>query len=637
MRGLRRRLIQACELLAPALSSTHPDSATDRLRRALLAALWRRCRTGGPDPIPELGPPPPAAEAAAELLAEDLRRTPAADLLPRIFEQLCGLRCAAGRLRTDAGRKRHGRFYTSRALASFVVALALGDLPRTATVLDPAVGGGAFLVAAARHLVGDGAQQAARRAVVTRLAGVDLDPLACTVAALALQAWVGSDDVYAALRNRLLAGDALQLPEARLRALAPRGFDAVCTNPPYLGEQFHRALFAPLRVRFPEVSGPRMDYWYFFAALALRVVADGGRVAFVTPSYWLRAHGARRLRATLARTGRLHRLVHFGTTPLFPDARGQHNTVWVFAKEPRDAPGQRLDVHPGEAAEALFSTLLEAPREASTPTAIAGRDPATWGGSRADGRRLETLLEPRQGIVPNPDRLSRRQAERLGCRPGQGVFLLTGAELDELGLSPAERTLLVPAYRNSDIRPFAIDYPDLWLLYLTSGDSLEGRPAIARHLARFRPLLAARREVRSGRIPWFSLHWPRERARFERPRLVLSNWGNGPRALALEPGYGFERRDITALLPRGPEVPLEALLALCNAPAYRARLGAAALGYCRQAELRAWPLPPPGRADWERRLTATARLLRASAERAPLAPDDPLWARLDAEVEEAFG
>jgi hypothetical protein len=37
-------------------------------------------------------------------------------------------------------------------------------------------------------------------------------------------------------------------------------------------------------------------------------------------------------------------------------------------------------------------------------------------------------------------------------------------------------------------------------------------PAIGRHLARFRPILEARRETREGRRPWWQLHWPRDEA-----------------------------------------------------------------------------------------------------------------------------
>ncbi len=115
--------------------------------------------------------------------------------------------------RHSARRKEHGTFYTPQALAEYVVRRTLAPLVRdrrpddilTLRVLDPAMGSGAFLVAACRYLadayeralVNDGQYNAgdfdeARHAEIRRLVasrcliGVDVNPTAVQLARLSL-------------------------------------------------------------------------------------------------------------------------------------------------------------------------------------------------------------------------------------------------------------------------------------------------------------------------------------------------------------------------------------------------------------------------------------------------------------------
>jgi hypothetical protein len=58
--------------------------------------------------------------------------------------------------------------------------------------------------------------------------------------------------------------------------------------------------------------------------------------------------------------------------------------------------------------------------------------------------------------------------------------------------------------------------------------AVEGYPVVAAHLVRFRPLLERRREVRSGKIQWWELHWPREERIFTAPRILAAQMGHRP-------------------------------------------------------------------------------------------------------------
>ena len=134
-------------------------------------------------------------------------------------------------------RKATGTFYTPSSITDFIVRRALSPLVRDVPperilalrVLDPAMGSGAFLVAACRYLasvyeealvaggrchpsdIGHEERRAFRRLVAQRcLYGVDLNPMAVQLARLSLWlATLAPDRPLTFLDHRLLVGDSL--------------------------------------------------------------------------------------------------------------------------------------------------------------------------------------------------------------------------------------------------------------------------------------------------------------------------------------------------------------------------------------------------------------------------------------------
>ena len=145
---------------------------------------------------------------------------------------------AAPRLaRTRDARRSTGSFYTPRAVTAFLVRRTLEPLVRDRTsaeilqlrILDPAMGSGAFLVAACRFLASEveerlvtegrwhdgdvdpGERGALRREIAQRcLFGVDLNPMAVQLARLSIWlATLASDKPLTFLDHHLVAGDSL--------------------------------------------------------------------------------------------------------------------------------------------------------------------------------------------------------------------------------------------------------------------------------------------------------------------------------------------------------------------------------------------------------------------------------------------
>ncbi len=196
----------------------------------------------------------------------------------------------------DAGARRtSGVHYTPPSVARRLVSIALADRPGVATVCDPTVGGGAFLLAAAEQLadrVGD------RRAVAECLLwGADVDPGAVAVAEATITLWAGGDVDLAALRDHIVAADVLVGGVDGW----PGGFDAVVGNPPFLG-QLARATArdhvaaARARARFGDAAHGYTDTAGLFLLAALDLAADGGTVCLIQPASLLATRDSATLR-----------------------------------------------------------------------------------------------------------------------------------------------------------------------------------------------------------------------------------------------------------------------------------------------------------------------------------------------------
>ena len=153
------------------------------------------------------------------------------------YDLVTGIQGAPASLVPTGRRKATGSFYTPRSLTEFLVRRALAPLVRDARpegilslrVLDPAMGSGAFLVAACRYLasayeqalVREGALSAAdvteedraqfRRSVAQKcLFGVDVNPMAVQLGRLSLWlATLSADKPLSFLDHHLRAGDSL--------------------------------------------------------------------------------------------------------------------------------------------------------------------------------------------------------------------------------------------------------------------------------------------------------------------------------------------------------------------------------------------------------------------------------------------
>lgn len=177
------------------------------------------------------------AGARARISYSDIDVEQLGAVYERVLEYEPGGSSSAPLVRTCDVRRASGTFYTPRAVTAYLVRQALEPLIRARTadqilqlrVLDPAMGSGAFLVAACRFLAAAAEERmideghwrhadvtAADRAALRRqiaqrcLFGVDLNPMAVQLARLSLWlATLASGKPLTFLDHHLTAGDSL--------------------------------------------------------------------------------------------------------------------------------------------------------------------------------------------------------------------------------------------------------------------------------------------------------------------------------------------------------------------------------------------------------------------------------------------
>ncbi|MXW90685.1 MAG: N-6 DNA methylase [Rhodospirillaceae bacterium] len=195
-------------------------------------------------------------------------------------------------------RSQNGAYYTPPALCEVLLDMAAeaGVDWRTARILDPACGGGAFLSPVARRMarsLRDCEPRIALKNIEQRLLGFELDPFAAWLSQVFLEAALA--DLYHEAGTR--PDSVVRVCDSLEQAVGSEGFDLVVGNPPYgriglspeLREKFRRSLFG------------HANLYGVFTDLALRFARPGGVVAYVTPTSFLAGEYFKALRGLLGR------------------------------------------------------------------------------------------------------------------------------------------------------------------------------------------------------------------------------------------------------------------------------------------------------------------------------------------------
>ena len=425
-------------------------------------------------------------------------------------------------------------------------------------ILDPACGSGSFLLRAYqelldRHLAwyrehqpekhrkevfsgpgGDWRLTTAekRRIVLNSIYGVDIDRQAVEVTKLSLLLKVleGENDetlkqhslfgerALPSLEGNIKCGNSLigpdfygevqlgLLPEDEVRRVnvfdwkvefpsvfRAGGFDAVIGNPPYIRIQRIAHHESDYLFRTYESPTSKMDLSLVFLEKGLQLATASGLVSFICTSQWLSAGYGKNLRGML-RDGRLHRIVDFGSLPVFSTAS---TYPAIFHLSPTAAAALEMK-RIGSIEELTLDAI-----EAAAPRRIALKEltDGPWALGRFDLLASLTLHELPWSALRTFGRA------HIGCKTGMNeAFVLDAEEAKRLRL---ESEVLLPyAYRGEEVSRYGVIRPGAVVIYPYRPDAegnpvllLEGElkrkyPRAYDYLGSFKPRLRERRDSR---------------------------------------------------------------------------------------------------------------------------------------------
>lgn len=331
-----------------------------------------------------------------------------------------------------AGR---GAYYTPPLLAERLLDLlaAEGCDWADVRVLDPACGGGAFLVPVANRILGDYRircldPEERLLALASAIYGIEIDPFAAWMTEVILELLAIDDTrrVGRPLAARIEVQDALESPER----LAD-GFDVVVGNPPYGRVR----LTAGQRAEFSRSLHGHANLYGLFLDAALRWRKPDGLIGFVTPTSFLGGHYFQRLRNLLLEEAPpLVIDILKERTGVFREVQ-QETCLAVFGPSSTARP----TIHHLRAAE----DALRVERAGSFPIGAQGGAPWILPRSRRQARLVEVL-----------DRLPSR-LHTLGYRASTGP-LVWNRHKQDLREVPGDSTY--PLIWAEAVRPNAFDF-----------------------------------------------------------------------------------------------------------------------------------------------------------------------------------
>ena len=381
------------------------------------------------------------------------------------------------------------------------------------------------------------------------------------------------------------------------------GFDIVIGNPPYVGEKGNKELFRPIAAtefgkRF---YYGKMDLFYFFFHKALDLGNNKAEVSFITTNYYPTAYGGKVLREDFKKRTQIRNLINFNEMKIFESALGQHNMITILTKDKSKdvvskncickikgvANNHTLDeiLYTKEASREFFdyfivpqSDIYEGPenyiRIAGCGIGVDNSLDSILAKVAASQHHLKDIAFIKQGIVSGADKYTDAHEKKyhLGFPKGMGIFVLHKSDVEALRLPPKEKSFVKEVYKNSQVSKYHISYSDdLKVFYITKEVKEADAPNIISYLKQFKPILESKRETVEGKLPWYSLHWARDKYIFEADEKIVNSRRAKSNTFALETRKCYEQSDLMITVIKKQfqrEFPTKYVLALLNSKLY---------------------------------------------------------------------
>lgn len=268
-----------------------------------------------------------------------------------------------------------------------------------------------------------------------------------------------------------------------------QGFDVVIGNPPYIqiqkfsGQQCQRNWEAQNYVTYTKTG----DLYCLFYERGYKMLKENGVLTLITSNKWMRATYGKALRTFFLSNGEIRQLIDFSDSPIFSAATTYTNIlVWVKKTNPSISNCLSYDLKSVYEKQTTITDMLDMAEVSDglfneNAFVVISSD---WARINKQVKALGTPLKD-WNIAIN-----------FGVKTGRNeAFIIRSKKREELiAQDPKSAEILKPILRGRDIKRYAIQFSDLWLIDAHNGyinrkgdrilpvNILRNHPSIWRHL-----------------------------------------------------------------------------------------------------------------------------------------------------------
>ena len=318
------------------------------------------------------------------------------------------------------------------------------------------------------------------------------------------------------------------------------GFDMVLANPPYVRQELIKDLKSSLKEAYPDVYSGTADLYCYFYARGLQLLRRGGMLVFISSNKWFRANYGKNLRTHIAAACRVVSITDFGDLPVFENAMAY---AMIFVAQKSLNKGSLLFTRVKTLGPPYPDVREIISREGQVLPESTVTESDWKLTSVGTANRMQTMRD--RGIS-----LQEYVQWNIcyGVKTGlNDAFVIDEATRSRLVAEDKNSTQLIkPLVMGRDIRRWAIEYEERWLIFTRRGVDFRSYPSIHKHLSQWRKQLEPKppgwdnSKKWPGRKPgsykWYEIQDEVAYfAQFEQPKIVFPD-------IAKEPRFAFDER-----------------------------------------------------------------------------------------------
>ncbi len=379
--------------------------------------------------------------------------------------------------------------------------------------------------------------------------------------------------------NNIITGDFIKLVEGEKCK-----YDLVAGNPPYFSiggggkgktkTGYHHQL--KNHNLFKKHFRSQSDIYYYFIMGGIQSLKPGGEISYIAPSYWTENEFADKLREYILLQTSIEELVFFGEKPVFQalDNTSVNIDPLIFRLIKKKKGNNKISVFfPGNFEKKCgtfnLQRYLDDIKNCGCGSKKTEIKPASLGAGKwilgDENNILDFLVKDGRAILPlgdiNSGQLKKYPGEYSAfeqqlqgiCQIGQGqetglseAFVITGKQAEKWSL---ETELLKPNIKNRQIRKWAIEHEQKFILFLTDEHNINDYPNAKKYLSQFRSRLEKRQRVRTGKRKWYAISIPQNTGLFSQiPKILVPYRASHNRFAIDNTGYFNDGGDVRAIV-----------------------------------------------------------------------------------------